>query len=576
MIRVIKKFIRLLNRRQKRNVGILFLLMVISAFLEVLGVTLMIPLLTAVMSSDAIETNPWIVYICHMMGIHSDLTFALLCIVTLIFVFIFKGLFIIFEEYVQCRYVFNCRLRMQKRLLGDYLHRTYEFYLNADSGEILREIQNDVENTYNLLLSLLGMTSEMIVSMALVLAVFVISPLMTICVAGLLFLTMVVIAKIIKPILQKAGYMRQEGWAETNKWIMQSIHGIKDIKIFGEEEFFLKSYEKGARRLISASKRNGVFQNIPRLLIEMTCVCSVLGVIAFMLISGVSMETLVPALGAFAMAAVKLLPSANRIVVALNSIAFTEPALDSLLKNVSEVKETGAKQAEERGSSLLSEIRSQIELRDVTYAYPGTGMPVLEGVNMVIPVGKSVGIIGISGSGKTTAVDILLGLLTAKSGGVYADGVDVRTCYKSWLSYIGYIPQFIFMLDGTVRENVTFGYENVEDQDVWEALREASLDEFVRSLPEGLDTGIGEHGIRLSGGQRQRIGIARALFRNPDILVLDEATSALDNETESEIMESINALHGKKTMIIVAHRLTTIEGCDIVYRVEDGKIVRER
>jgi ABC-type multidrug transport system fused ATPase/permease subunit len=197
---------------------------------------------------------------------------------------------------------------------------------------------------------------------------------------------------------------------------------------------------------------------------------------------------------------------------------------------------------------------------------------------MKIPVGKSVGIVGTSGAGKTTIVDVLLGLLKPEGGHIYADGVDVMDNYKGWLKNIGYIPQTIFMVDSTIRKNVAFGCtdEDIDDNKVWQALKEASLDEFVKSLPEGLDTQIGERGIRLSGGQRQRIGIARALFEDPEVLVLDEATSALDNETEAAIMDSINKLHGRKTLIIIAHRLQTIEKCDMVYRISDGKAQIDR
>ena len=207
-----------------------------------------------------------------------------------------------------------------------------------------------------------------------------------------------------------------------------------------------------------------------------------------------------------------------------------------------------------------------------------TSKPIFCQAKMQIPIGAAVGIVGTSGAGKTTIVDILLGLLELETGSILADGTEVRDHYERWLKNVGYIPQSIFMIDSTIRTNVAFGIpdEEIDDERVWEVLREARLDQFVRSLPQGLDTGIGERGIRLSGGQRQRIGIARALFEDPEVLVLDEATSALDNDTEAAIMDSINSLHGKKTLIIIAHRLQTIEKCDLVYRVEDGKIRKER
>jgi len=220
----------------------------------------------------------------------------------------------------------------------------------------------------------------------------------------------------------------------------------------------------------------------------------------------------------------------------------------------------------------------EIVLEDITYAYPNTDKLIFDHAKVTIPIGSAVGIVGTSGSGKTTLVDVLLGLLELKSGVIKVDGVDVNTNYEGWLKNIGYIPQTIFMIDDTIRKNVAFGYadDEIDDDRVWAVLKEAQLDEYVKSLPEGLDTKIGERGIRISGGQRQRIGIARALFEDPEVLVLDEATSALDGDTESAIMDSINRLHGKKTLIIIAHRLQTIEKCDSVFRVENGNITKER
>ncbi|MDE6740085.1 MAG: ATP-binding cassette domain-containing protein, partial [Lachnospiraceae bacterium] len=280
--------------------------------------------------------------------------------------------------------------------------------------------------------------------------------------------------------------------------------------------------------------------------------------------------------------AMRLIPCANRINNHLTSISYFEPFFMGVSDNLQEeIRDENIDYGEEAYRNKVDveklAIRKDIVLKDITYKYPNTDVLIFDHADMTIPVGKSVGIVGTSGAGKTTVVDILLGLLEIENGSILADGVEVRDHYASWLKNIGYIPQTIFMIDSTIRKNVAFGCpdEDIDDSKVWEALREAQLDEFVRGLPEGLDTSIGERGIRLSGGQRQRIGIARALFEDPEVLVLDEATSALDNETEAAIMDSINRLHGRKTLIIIAHRLQTIEKCDMVYRVANGKAVIE-
>ncbi|MCM1498993.1 MAG: ABC transporter ATP-binding protein/permease [Clostridium sp.] len=577
MNRVIKKYAKLLDPRQKKRVFLLFFIMLIGAFLEVLGVSLMVPLLTAVMQPDIVETNKYVKIVCDTLDLHSYRSFVIACIIALVFVFILKDLYIIFQYYAQYRFVYNNRFATQCRLLHAFLHRPYEYFLHADSGEIMRVVQGDVGTTYTLLSSLLGMATELIVSAALLITVFIISPWMTLMVGALLLLVMFLIAKVVKPKLQRQGKVFQKHAAATNKWLIQAINGMKEIKVTNKEAFFENNYNQSGTKMIKAERYNTILQNTPRLIIEMSSVCSMLIVIGIMIYSGLDMKTLVPALGAFAMAAVKLMPSANRITTAINSVAFQEPALDKLLENLKVLEDSAEYEKLESQNSGKLTLEKEILLSDITYVYPKGEVKVLDHAVMRIPVGKSVGIVGTSGAGKTTAVDILLGLLNPQEGQVFSDGTDVKTAYRDWLSHIGYIPQMIFMLDGSIRDNVAFGCGKGEqsDEKVWAALEEAQLAEYVRGLPEGLDARIGERGIRLSGGQRQRIGIARALYTNPELLVFDEATSALDNETEAAIMESINALRGKKTMVIIAHRLTTIEGCDIVYRVENGQIIEE-
>lgn len=575
MVRLFKKFYNLLSRHQKNRVVILFFMMLVGACFEVLGVSMMLPLVTAVMSPDIITENALCAWICQAFHLTDHVSFVIWCIIALVIIYVVKAVYLTMEYSIQYRFVFNNRFMTQTRLLEAYLHRPYEYFLSAQSGEIIRIVQEDATNSFNVLTVILGFLTETVVAAAVILAIFVINPFMTACVAAMLLLLMLALAKGLRPLLHREGLAYQETYAETNKWLLQSISGIKEVKVTQTEQFFLNNYVKYGRRLVTAACWNSTLQNIPRNLIELVSVCSMMIVFGIMVAMGVEMDSLIPSLSAFAMAAVKLLPSANRILGAVNQMTFYEPALDNLLANLSVLKETAA---EERDKPDKLPMKKEIRLSGITYTYPGGEKKIFENADLTIPVGHSIGIVGTSGAGKTTAVDILLGLLKPQAGQVLADGVDVSTNIQGWLAHIGYIPQMIFMLDDTIRENVVFGHGvdgRMDDVDaaVWSALEEAQLAEFVRGLPDGLDTAIGERGVRLSGGQRQRIGIARAMFTNPDVLVFDEATSALDNETEEAIMQSIHALHGKKTMIIIAHRLTTIEGCDAVYRAVDGKMI---
>lgn len=574
MIRVFKKFYKLLNKRQKNRIVILFFLMLIGACFEVLGVSMMLPLVTAVMNPDIITENALCSRICQIFQLSDHVSFVIGCIAVLVVIYVVKAVYLTFEYSIQYRFIFNNRFMTQKRLLEVYLHRPYEYFISAQSGEIIRTVQGDVDNSFNMLMVILGFMTEAVVSFAVITAIFVINPFMTVCVATMLLLLMLAVAKGLRPLLRREGLVYQKTYAATNKWLLQSISGIKEIKVTQTEDFFKNNFVQYGQKMVNAARWNSTLQNIPRNLIELVSVCSMMIVLGIMIAMGAEMESLIPSLSAFAMAAVKLLPSANRILGAVNQLTFYEPALNNMLKNLDVLE---VKKVEEKGRTNAFQLEKEIGLLGITYTYPGGEKKIFENADLTIPVGHSIGIVGTSGAGKTTAVDILLGLLKPQMGQVLVDGVDVSTNMQGWLAHIGYIPQMIFMLDDTIRENVVFGYEidGQTDAEVWSALEEAQLADFVRELPKGLDTTIGERGVRLSGGQRQRIGIARALFTNPDVLVFDEATSALDNETEEAIMQSIHALHGKKTMIIIAHRLTTIKGCDAVYRVGNGKFVRE-
>ncbi len=575
MIRVFKKFYRLLNKHQRNRVIILLFMMLIGAGFEVLGVSMMLPLVTAVMNPDIITENSICAWICEVFRLSSHMDFVIWCIITLVIIFIVKAVYLTFEYSIQYRFVYNNRFMTQSRLLAVYLSRPYEYFLSAQSGEIVRIVQEDANNSFDMLTVILSFATEALVSLAIAATIFVINPFMTSFIAVTLLLLIWFISKGFRRLLRREGEVYQKTYAATNKWLLQSISGIKEVKVTQTEQFFLDNFVGYGQKMVNAARWNSTLQNIPRNLIELVSVCSMMIVLGIMIAAGYSMDALLPSLSAFVMAAVKLLPSANRMVASIAQATFYEPALDNMLENLGVLEE---KIEEHHENMRKLPLEKEIRMAGITYTYPGGEKAVFSKADLLIPVGSSIGIVGASGAGKTTAVDILLGLLHPQAGQVLADGTDVSANMMGWLAHIGYIPQMIFMLDDTIRANILFGHEadSSTEEAVWAALKEAQLEEFVRQLPKGLDTPIGERGVRLSGGQRQRIGIARALFTSPDVLVFDEATSALDNETEEAIMQSIHALHGKKTMIIIAHRLTTIEGCDAVYRAENGKLIKER
>lgn len=578
-MKILKKLMVLMDGKQKRTMFLLVVMMVIGAILETASIGLVYPLIEAVVDADAVNGDGLVSTIYHAMHLDNYTQFIILVLIGLVLAFVFKNLFLFMQQKLMYRFVYSNQFSTQERMLRHFMKQGYEFYLNAETATIQRTIAADVTNMFALILSLLQVTSEVIVFVSLGVAIFLIDAKMTIIIAGILILTLFIIKMIIKPIMKKTGKENQDYASQIYQWLSQTVGGIKEIKIIGKEQYFMDEYLKRGYGYVKAMERFGMYSNAPKLLIETVCIAGMVVYMLYLVVSGQELASMLPSLSAFAVAAVRLMPSASRINNQLTQMAYYEPFFmnvsDNLVEEISDdnVDMTYAKEAEKK-----LPVEKEITLEHITYAYPNTDKLIFDNADMHIPVGNAIGIVGGSGAGKTTIVDILLGLLEIQGGKVCADGVDVMENYRAWLKNVGYIPQMIYLLDDDIRKNVAFGVpeDKIDDDKLWYALKEAQLDEFVRTLPEGVHTGIGERGIRLSGGQRQRIGIARALYNDPEVLILDEATSALDNDTEVAIMESINRLHGKKTLVIIAHRLQTIEKCDMVYRVENGKITRER
>ncbi len=585
MKKIVRKLMVLLDKRQKRIMILLILLMLVGAVLETAGVSMVVPAMQVVMDAHAVEKYRYLQVICDISHLGYDDTRGLMMVTMLALVVIFavKNIFLFFQQKAQLKFVYTNQFATSRRMMINFMERPYEYYLNADTSVIQRSITSDVNNMYGLILSLLQLTSEVIVFVCLLVVSFKADVWMTVTVAVLLVAVLMIIKGILKPIMKKAGEENQEYYSGLYKWIDQSVMGIKEIKIANKENYFINEYAKCGAGYVNAVQRYNLYNATPRLLIETVAIAGMIFYMMFQLLRGTPVSDILPQVTALGVAAMRLIPCANRINNHLTAISYFEPFFMGVSDNLQEEIRDESINYDERiyqkqAEIKKLEIKDKIELKDIVYKYPNTDIYIFDHADMEIPIGKAVGIVGTSGAGKTTVVDIMLGLLSLQSGQILADGVEVRRHYHSWLKNIGYIPQTIFMIDASIRRNVAFGYgdDEIDDEKVWYALREAQLDEFVRGLPEGLDTGIGERGIRISGGQRQRIGIARALLEDPEVLVLDEATSALDNETEAAIMDSINRLHGRKTLVIIAHRLQTIEKCDMVYRVEKGKMCRER
>ena len=581
MIKILKKLNVLLDKKQKDFMIVLVIMMLAGAILETASVGIIIPVMKLVMDQNAVEDNETVNAIYTFVGSPGIRTFTVMIMMFLILLFAVKNIFLYVQQKVLYRYIYTNQFRTSERMMKNYIRRNYEYFLNADTAVIQRNITSDVNNMYAMILSILTLASEAIVFVFLAVVLFIAEPMMTIMISVLLIITLLVIKKVLKPVMHKAGKDNQDYYSGLFKWISQTVTGIKEVKTTGREMYFVDEYIKCGKGYVGAVQKYTLFSNIPRLLIETISVCAMVLYLMILILGGQDTSEMMAILAAFGVAVVRLMPCANRINNQINNIAYFEPAFMGVSDNLQDEVDSGNTDMTDFapvGEKLP--VSDVISLKDISYKYPNTDVYIFNGASFDIHVGESVGIVGASGAGKSTVVDILLGLLKLESGTITADGRNVleKENYRRWLKNIGYIPQSIFMLDDTIRKNVAFGIsdEDMSEERIWEVLREAQLDEFVKGLPDGLDTGIGERGVRLSGGQRQRIGIARALYDDPEVLILDEATSALDNDTEAAIMDSINRFKGKKTLIIIAHRLETIKKCDHVYRVENGGITKER
>lgn len=575
---IIKKLNTILTKRQKNRIIILIIMIVIGALLETLGISLIVPVVGAIIEKDALTENRLIVMINSFLRIDNINTFVIVMIIIMITVFIVKNLYMLCMYYVQYSFISNNQYRISRDLLQVYLNRPYEFYLNTNTSDILRTVYSDTTGVFSLLLQCIQLVTELTVALCLCAGLMVVDFQMTVILAVILGGTTVIISLLLKPKLGAVGRESRLKQSRMYNSIIQSVMGIKDVKVFHKEAYFLEEYKRQGRRYYELFKINSVLGSVPRLLIETVSIGGILAYLAVMIAMGNDVTNMFTQLSAFAIAASRLMPCANRASTYLASIAYYKPALDYVYENVELPKEyvpDAAVKTEKNDRRIM--LKQDLQIREVSYKYPNSEKYILQEAGMTIRVGESVGIIGPSGAGKTTAVDIILGLLSPEKGQILCDGQDVMENYGGWLQNIGYIPQNINLMDDTIRNNVAFGVEEkeIDENRVWEVLCEAQMEEYVKGLPEGLETKIGERGVRISGGQKQRIGIARALYHNPELLILDEATSALDNETESAIMEAIDHFHGRKTMLIIAHRLKTIENCDKIYRVENGKIMEE-
>ncbi len=568
------------SRKQKKQLIGMILILVMEALLELTGVVSIYPFIAIMLNPKMIQSNAILHYFYVLFRVQSDNEFFLLVAIGLIGVYVFKNLFNAYAYYARNAFVYDNQREIGVRLMQSYMAEPYSFFLEKNSAVLMRGVGVDVTNFFQLVMQCLIMFSSCIMILIFGLYLLYTDFLLSISMVGIMVLFVTLFVRWNKARALRYGRETQECQGKMSQWLMQAFGGIKEIKILNRENYFVEQYAGYYGSFTRVQKIFSFLNQIPHLVLEVFCVIALLLLIALRVQSGADMSTFLPKLSVFAMALFRLFPRISVVNGCINQIIFGYPFMDKVYEDLKISEEhkyrRGLMQEQGKREGTFT-FEREVRLENIHYTYPNTETEVLAGVNMTIRKGQSVALVGPSGAGKTTLADVFLGILELTQGRILCDGQDIRMHEAEWAGKLGYIPQSIFLSDDTIRNNVAFGLtvdESGDDQ-VWAALEQAQLKEFVQSLPDGLDTKIGERGVRLSGGQRQRIGIARALYSGPEILVLDEATSALDNETEKAVMESIeHLLLGRKTMIIIAHRITTVRNCDIIYRVDKGGIER--
>lgn len=574
----IKQFETILTSPEKWRIGLILVCIFVGGCLEVVGIGVVLPYLALLINPQKIDSIPMLQHLYQLLqqhGIISTTNGFFICLtLVIISVYWFKNGFLIFNQRFQTRFTYGLYKKLSTKLFSYYLHEDYQAHLNKNTSELIRNIN---QFTFDLitafLLPFLMLLSEMVIVILLVSFLLMMNPFSTLYVFVLLGSIVGFIFFKIRKQLHHAGEEVGELQTLSNKQVLQGLGSFKTTTLLHKQDFFVAAFEQAVTQISKHRSYYDVMQNLPRFFMETAVVTVMLSLAIMMLYSGKPSSELILTLSVFGMAGMRLLPSMNRILNSLNSIKWSQAMMRALMVDLQKIRhQTGLLKIPETVPETFDFIG--LTLEHIGFAYDN-GIPVLENISLTLTAGQSVGFVGHSGSGKSTLIDVILGLLTPKTGTIMLNGRPIFDQLGEWQRSIGYIPQDIYLSDESIRANIAFGVSvsQINENQLQQAIATAQLDSLINELPEGLDTIIGERGVKLSGGQRQRIGIARALYHNPQILVMDEATAALDNVTERAFMSAVNGLKGKKTLIMIAHRLSTVENCDVIYFMDKGRIV---
>jgi ATP-binding cassette, subfamily B, bacterial PglK len=558
----------ILTKVERRRMVFILLLMLIGSVLETFSLGLVVPAVGLLIKPNYVQNFP---AIDNFLGHPSEVQFAVIAMTALVIIYILKCSFLLWSAWVQGGFSIGITARLGKELFENYMYQPYPFHLQRNSSVLIRNSQNSVSLMGGVFDPMLSIMTDSLVTLGLFALLIKLEPIGSLTTLAVFGISAWLFRRFTNARIKRWGEAQNNYRGMIIQHLQQGLGGVKDVKILGREDYFVSEYSNQLVGNAAVIRRFSVSQMLPRTGLEILTIFGLAVLVSTMVVAGKDLNSVLPVLGLFGAAAFRLVPAVSRMVSMVQTIAINRPIVNELFHDLSLQTSHSPKRQSHEGFA------EALEVSELSFKYETAPTNALSNVSLRVKRGEAVGLVGPSGSGKSTLVDVLLGLMAPASGAVLVDGVNVQDRIRWWQDQIGYVPQSIFLTDDTLRRNVAFGLpkSEIDDAAVDAAIRAAQLEEFVNSLPLGLETAVGERGVRLSGGQRQRIGIARALYHNPDVLVLDEATSSLDTETEHGVMQAVQALQGEKTVIIVAHRLSTVEYCDRLYRLESSRIVDE-
>ena len=566
-----KKILFLFDYSQKKAAFILFFLLLIGMLLEVAGVGIVIPIVSLLFDQDNNLVAKIFLFLSHL-GIHDYYNVVIFVLFLFIIFFLIRSIFMTVLSWIQIRFIYDLKVSISNKLFNKYLSQKYSFYLNGNSSEYIRNINNEVDTLSGTINFLLILISELLITLGILIFLSILEPIITISV----ILVFAFFAGVFYYLIRN----RSLGWGKKRQYfdgkkiqsLQQAFGGIKEIKLHNKESTFFQFFSEFNFGSSNMGRNQSFISTFPRFWLEFLVIICFFLIVYFLKISGKEIQSMIPTLAIFGAAAFKVYPSTNKILNSAQMIRYNIPVINLIYKEMNLPDS-----AKDSNNNHINKIifKKKISININSFQYSGSGNKVLKDVKFEILKGSALGIIGHSGAGKSTLIDIILGLLKSDDELVNVDGLNIHKNITSWQKQIGYVPQSIYLMDDTLKKNIAFGIKETEinNEKLHNSLKLSQLSKIIPSLEKGVETFIGENGIRLSGGQKQRIGIARALYSNPEILVLDESTSSLDYKTEREILESVKNLKGLVTSIIISHRVDNLKFCDNVLLLEDGQII---